>query len=195
MKSVFSGPVTNHFSPFRTHSASGRIAHGGGADAPGVGSGLGLGDGVAPRSLAAQARIEVARALLGVAMDEHVVGIGHERPEAARRLAELLVDEDLLEDRPALSPVGGREGAAGQAGRDRSLAQLGAVVGRDPPAGPLQGLLPRLELLDHEAARSVAQVLLRWRQGEVHGSLVAPSIDRAGARPSVRRALRCGLGP
>ena len=94
--------------------------------------------------------------------------------------------------------VGGRESAppARPAAIDRS-PQRGAVVGGDTSAGPLQRLLPRLELLDDEAARSVAEVLLRWRQGEVHGSLVAPSIDACRgttvgqARPPVRaRSLR-----
>ncbi len=133
--------------------------------------------------------------MLGVAVDEHVVGIGHERPEAAGRLAELLVDEDLLEDRPAVPAVGGGKGATGQASCDRSLSELGAVLGRDTPSGTLQRLLPGLELVDHETASSVAQVFLRWRQGEVHGSLVAPSIGRAQARPSVRRGLRCWRDP
>ena len=174
--------------------AGGGVVHGGCLDRAGVGPGAGLGDGVAARALAAQAGLEVAPALLGVAMDEDVVGVRHEGPQAAGHLAVLLVDDDLLGHRPTLAAVLARERAARQPGLD-ARRRSSALRRRHPAAGALYVSLEGLQDVDDEAARSLAQILLRWRQGEVHGPLVAPSIDRAEARPSVRRALRCGLDP
>ena len=128
MKSVSSGPVTNHFSPLRTYSpvAASRTAVA--REGPGVGAGAVLGDRVAARALAAQARLEVARALLRRRQwTQRVVGARDVRPQAAGRLAELLVDEDLLERRsspgrrpPAASePPWSRASMRGRAGSGR----------------------------------------------------------------------------
>ena len=111
-----------------------RVADGGGRQGPRIGAGAGLGDGVAAEALAAQRRLQVAPALLGVAVDERVVGARDERPRPAGRLAELLVDEDLLDGRPALAAGLDRQRAADQPGRDARR--------RGPRPGPRAGSRP-----------------------------------------------------
>ena len=150
MKSVSSGgPVTNHFSPLRTYSpvAASRTAVA--CERPRVGAGVRLGDRVAAEPLAAQARLEVAAALVGVGVDQGVVGARDERPQPAGRLAELLVDEDLLEGRPALAAELDREASRRAAGR-RSPRCFSVVPGsrREPAAGALELGLERLEDVD-----------------------------------------------
>ena len=58
--------------------------------------------GVAAVALTPERRIEVPAALLIVGVDERVVGTRDEPPQAARDLAELLVDEHLVQRAPAL---------------------------------------------------------------------------------------------
>ena len=54
-------------------------------------------------------------------MDERVVCTGDERPEAACHLAELLVHDDLFDDRPALAAEVSRQAPTMQARLDRGL--------------------------------------------------------------------------
>ena len=70
----------------------GGVADGGRAEGASIGAGLVLRDRVTPGALAAQARVEIAPALLSVGMDQHVVRARDVRPEAAGGLPELLVD-------------------------------------------------------------------------------------------------------
>ena len=145
-----------------------RVTDRGGAERSGVRAGLVLGDRVAPRALAAQARVEVAPPLVGVRMEQDVVGARDVRPQAARGLAELLVDEDLLEDRPALTADRPRQRTAMEPGLDRGRPDRVPPVTRHPPAGPLEFGLSRLELVLDERACPGLEFELGWRQGEVH---------------------------
>ena len=158
-----------------------------------VRAGAVLGDRVAPRALAAHRRVEVARPLLGVAMDQGVVRPRDVRPQAARALPELLVDQHLLERRPALPAERHRERAAVEPGLDRGLADRGAPVARDAAVRRLELGLARLEDLADERAGPRLELELRRGQGEVHrreGCATPPGSRRTrrGARDAAPRA-------
>ena len=155
--------------------AGGRVTHGGRLDRASVGPGAGLGDGIAARALAAQARLEVAPALLRIAVHEDVVGIGHEGPQAAGHLAVLLVDDDLLGDRPALAAVLARERATREPGLDAQAPELARLRRRQSTTGAFDVALERLQDLDHEAPRALAQGRLGRSQGELHGLSLRPA--------------------
>ena len=145
MKSVSDGPVTNHFSPLRTYSAGRRVLDGGRGQRARVRALARLGDRVAAVALAAQAGLEVAATLLGRAVHEDVVGARDEAPQAAGRLAQLLVDEDLLQRRPALAADRRRQAAAVEASLDgRPLELADGLVG-ERAAVALELGLERLE--------------------------------------------------
>ena len=130
-----------------------RVADGGRAQGAGVGAGAVLGDRVAPRALAAQRRLEVAPALLGVGVEQDVVGARDVRPQAAGRLAELLVDEHLLErpTSPARRPRPGSEPPWSRASIAAAPDRV-APVARDAAAGALELDLARLEDVPDERA-------------------------------------------
>ena len=78
-----------------------------------------LGHRVGVVQLAAQGRPQLAVDLLGRAVGEHVVG-GRDVPrERVGRAAELLLDEEPLDVRPALAAVLARVQAAGEPARER----------------------------------------------------------------------------
>ena len=62
------------------------------------------------------------------------------------------MDEDLLEDGPALAAELARERPAVEPGVDRRALQLVAGRRREPPAGPLELGLDRLEDVDDVGA-------------------------------------------
>ena len=183
MKSVLSGPVTNHFSPLRTQS--GAVADGGRLERPRVGAGVRLGDRVGAEPLAPEARLEVSPALVGIGVREDLVRARDEAPQAAGDLAVLLVDEHLLEHRPAAAAHGHRQLAAGEPGLDREPPQLRAALGREPAARPLELDLERLEHVDDEPSGVLAQRLLgrRQRRGPRPRGLSRPRPPRAAVRP------------
>ena len=121
------------------------------------------------RSLAPQAGLQVVVPLLDVAVHERVVAAGDQAPEPTRDLPELLVDEDLLEERPALAADLSREAAAVQVGLDGPGLDLAGDVGLDPATARLEFDLERAEDLTSEAARSILQLELSGAQREVHG--------------------------
>ena len=145
-----------------------RVADRAGAERPGVGAGSILGDRVAPRALATQGRVEVAPALVRVGMEQDVVGARDVRPEAAGRLAELLVDEDLLDDRPALAARVDRHRAAVEPRRDRGAPDRIAPIARHPAARPLELGLARLELVADERPSARLELELGGRERQVH---------------------------
>src|SRR4029453_15802766 len=107
-------------------------------------AGVRLRDRVAAVALATERRVEVAGPLRRVAMDERVVGTGDGAPEPARPLAELLVDDDLVERAPALAPDARREASAVEVRGDRpSLDAPDDLVG-EAAAAPLERELERL---------------------------------------------------
>ena len=69
------------------------------------------------------------------------------------------MDEDLLDMSSPAAALDG-EAAAGEPGLDASLAQLGALLGPERAPAPLELDLQRLEHLDDEPPRSLAQRLL-----------------------------------
>jgi len=146
MKSVSSGPVTNHFSPLRIHSP------------------------VAPSRTAVASRFRASEpALFRLAVHEDVVAARHVRPEPARDLPELLVDEDLLEHRPALPADLGRHRSAVEVRGDRGPPDVVAPLARYAPAGPLELQLSGLQHLAHEPARPIPKRELARGEGQVHG--------------------------
>ena len=122
-----------------------RVADGRGLQRASVRPRAVLGDGIAPRSLAAQARLQVATALVSVGVEQDVVGARHVRPQAARRLPELLVDEHLFDDRPTLPPDLDGERSAVEAGLDRGAPDRVAPIARDAAVGAFELDLARLE--------------------------------------------------
>ena len=190
MKSVLSGPVTNHFSPLSTQPVA--VADRRGLEGPGVGAGVRLGDRVRAEPLAAEARLEVAPALVGVGVGEDLVRAGDEAPQAARDLAVLLVDEHLLEHRPAAAADRHRQLAARQPGLDRQPPELRATLRRELAAGALELHLERLEDVDDEPPRVVAQRRLGLREREVHD--LRPSAA-CGRRSGRRVPSRCRRAP
>jgi hypothetical protein len=73
------------------------------------------------------------------------------------------VDEDLVEDRPALAAQFDREWTTVEARLDRPSADL-PPGRRVEAAGALEGDLERLEDLDREPARPLAKLELGRRQ-------------------------------
>src|SRR4029077_19160434 len=124
--------------PVEYPAPGGRVADRGRCEGPRVGTRARLGDRIAARAFPAQARLEVALALAGVAQGEDVVHARHVGPQAAGDLSELLLDDDLLHRRPGEAAERRRQVAADQAGRDRPGAQLAALLGGELPARPLE---------------------------------------------------------
>ncbi len=102
----------------------GLVSHRGRRERSGVGAGGLLGDGVAAGPLAAERGIEVPLALLRRRVDQRVVGAGDVRPEPTRDLAQLLMNDHLLQDRPALATDLPRQRAALKSGLDRGVAKV-----------------------------------------------------------------------
>ena len=99
-----------------------------------VRAGVGLGDRVGVVELPAQRRLQVALDLLRRPAREHVVGARNVPRERVRRAAELLLDEEPLELRPALAAVLASVQAAAQPGLDRlALDPLPSSSGICPP--------------------------------------------------------------
>ena len=80
------------------------------------------------------------------------------RPEAAGDLAQLLVDDHLLDRRPAAPPDGHGEVAGIEAGGDRLGRDLADDVAGKPAAGLLAGQLVRLQDVDDEAPGALAEL-------------------------------------
>ncbi len=181
------------------------IADGRRRQRPGVRAGARLRDGVGAEPLTSQRRLQVSLALLRIGVGEHLVGAGDERPQPAGDLAVLLVDEHLLEDRPALAADLDRQLAARQPGLDRGPPQLPGPLRREPAAGLLELDLDRLEHLDDEPPGAVAQRLLGGRQRQVHRPLRIsagrrhpgrwPGRRHRCRRPSWRGSQRRARGP
>ena len=136
----------------------------------GVGTRVVLGDRVAAGALAPQARIEVPPPLLRVAMDQRVVATRNVRPQTARHLPELLVDEHLLEHAPALAADLLRERAAVQVRLDRRATEVVAPVAGHTPVGALELDFARLQDVADEAPGTVLELELGRRQRQVHGA-------------------------
>ena len=171
------------------------VVHGGRFERASIRPGAGLGDGVAAVALAAQARFEVAAPLVGVAMDQRVVAARDEAPEAARHLAELLVDQDLLEQRPALAADLLREAAAVEAGVDGLRLDVSGDVGVEAAAGGLEPDLERLEDLAREPPRSILERELVRAQRQVHRGQDGARGGTAPPRCSRARDAGKGRGP
>ena len=196
MKSVSSGPVTNHFSPLRTYSPVARVADGGGAQGPGIGAGAVLGDRVAPRALAAQRRLEVAPALLGVAR-----GSGRCRRPGCTTTARRSTGRAARGRGPARRPTSParrpRPGTSRRAAGPRSPPRrIGSPQSRgDPPAGAFE-LEPRAAGGRRGRTRGRAPGA---RAGRASGSGPSRPRMRHRARTLVRRvagrgtAYRTGL--
>jgi hypothetical protein len=101
-------------------------------------------------------------------MHEGVVGARDERPQATGRLAELLVDDDLLEDRPALAADVGRERPGDEARFGRRLADPASGLGAEVPTRALEFELERLKNLTREATRSILELELSGAERQVH---------------------------
>src|SRR5215212_8365879 len=112
-----------------------------------VRTGARLRDRVAPGALAAKRRLEVPGALRRRGVDQGVVRAGDVRPEATRHLAELLVDEDLLQRRPALAADRLRKRSTMQPGLDGGPPEVAALLPRQAAVRPLELVLERLEHL------------------------------------------------
>src|SRR4029078_1560619 len=169
------------------------VTLGGGGQPAGVGARVRLGDGVASEALAAHAWLEVATTLIGVGVDQGVVGAGDERPEPARRLAKLLVDDHLVDGAPRLAAKLARERSAVQSRVDRRALQLISGRRREPPTGSLELGFEGLEVVDDVGARPRLQVELIGREAEVHG----PRMTRrpaASAKPPGSRDAPEALG-
>ena len=136
----------------------------------GVGARGVLGDRVAAGALAAQTRIEVPPPLLRVAMDQRVVATRNVRPQTARHLPELLVDEHLLEHAPALAAELLRERAAVQVRLDRRATEVVAPVAGHTPVGALELDFARLQDVTDEPPGTVLELELGRRQRQVHGA-------------------------
>ena len=83
-------------------------------------------------------------------------------------LAELLVDEDLLEHRPALTADLLREAAAVKSRVDRLRLDVAGDVRVDPATRGLETDLERLEDLAREPSRSILERELVRAQRQVH---------------------------
>ena len=83
-------------------------------------------------------------------------------------LAELLVDEHLLEHRPSLTADLDRQRAAVEAGLDRRRADRRAPCRAASGRRPLELDLERLEDLAHERAGARLELELVGRQSQVH---------------------------
>ena len=148
--------------------AGGGVEDGGRRERPGVRALARLRDRVRAVALAAEARVQVAGALLRRAVDERVVGPGDERPQAAGRLAQLLVDDDLLDRGPALAASAAWQAAAVEPEVDGDPLQL---LGRRvvEASVALELRLERLEVVDDVGSGAIAELGLGRGGREVHG--------------------------
>ena len=115
-------------------------------------------------------------------MEQDVVGAGHVRPQAAGDLAELLVDDHLLEHGPALAADVLRQRAGVEVGLDRDAPELVADRLGQHAVVTLELLLVRLQHLLGVASGTLAQLDQLGGEGEVHVSMVARGMDRRAAR-------------
>ncbi len=139
------------------------------AHAARVGTGALLGDGEAIKALAAAARQQVARALRRRAVLQRDRGLPRRAPNAAGRLAELLVDQHLLEQAEPLPAVlarmvdrvepGGENLAVDR--RENRLRQVAVLLDRH---------LVREELRLGEFAGPLLQGAIGLREVKIHGS-------------------------
>ena len=177
----------------------GGVADGGRAEGASIGAGLVLRDRVTPGALAAQARVEIAPALLSVGMDQHVVRARDVRPEAAGGLPELLVDQHLLQNRPALSAHRTRQGAAVESSPDGRPADRVPPIAWDPAVRALEFDFAWLEHIAHEAAGTRLELELGVGEGQVHlakdappGPRLADRVADLGTRRSQRNVKKAG---
>ena len=155
-----------------------------------VGARLGLREALAPDLVGVEDRLQVALLLLvGAVGDDHRAA--HRQAEhvgRARRLqARGLADEDrLLDHRRAAAAVLLRPGDAGPTG----LVQL--VLPLAPEGDHLVeaalGLGPGVVLLE-PGADLVAELLLGWREGQVHRRAAYRGTGRAASRPLLKALL------
>ena len=141
-----------------------------------IGPGLGLGHRVRVAALAAQRRRHVALELLGRRVGPDVVDIGHVPVQAVGAAAELLVDEEPLEHRPALAAALHVDPAAVQPGGDRLALDLVDRLDRQPPQRQLGRNLERDQHVFDEPLRAIAQLTL----------VVGQRIGSLGCRHTVR---------
>ena len=204
MKSVSSGPVTNHFSPLRTYSpvAASRTAVA--ARVAGVGAGAVLGDRVAAGALAAQrtgrgsARAARRRSGSGRCRRPGCTTTGRRSTGRAARGR----GPARWPTSPARRP---RAAASRRAGRPRSRPDGSvAPVARHAPVGALELELERLEHVADERAGARLELELGRGQGQVHRgqgcrqpvAAVRPQSSRAGrGRGRRARISPAGRGP
>ena len=138
-------------------------------------------------------RVEVAPALVGVAVDQDVVGARDVRPEAAGRLPELLVDERPARARtsPGRRPRPGSEPPCSRASIAAAPDRV-APVARDAPAGPLELDLERLEDVAHERAGARLELELGRGEGQVHARKDAAPVGDAHAVAAAGRGAAGG---
>ena len=101
-------------------------------------------------------------------MDERVVAARDQPPQPTGDLAELFVDQDLLEKGPALTAELEREAAAVQVRRDRLRLHIAGDHWVDAAARRLEIHLQRLEDLADERTRTRLERQLVRAQREVH---------------------------
>ena len=95
------------------------------------------------------------------------------------------MDEDLLEDRPALSTGFDRQGAAVQPSRDRRRPDRLAPVPWHSPGRPLEFDLARLKLVANERAGTGLELEVVAGEGQIHAVKDA-SLGRPRAGPVAR---------
>jgi hypothetical protein len=120
-------------------------------------------------------------------MHQGVVGARDEGPEATGRLTELLVNHDLLEDRPALATDFGRQRATDEARIDRRLADRPSGLRIQAAAASLEVKLERLEDVARELTRSILELELSGAERQVHRG-------KDGARDKPSRRAVAGRG-
>ena len=149
-------------------------------EGPGIGSGTVFRDRIRARPFAAQARVEIPGALLGRAVDQRVVGARDERPQPAGGLPELLMDQHLLEDRPALATKLVWERATLKARVERRTPDLHAPRPGDATTETLELRLAGSEDVFDESAGSRLERKLVGCKGQIH---CARRMRHAATRP------------
>ena len=109
-------------------------------------------------------------------------------------LAELLVDQHLLEHGPALPAGLDGEGPALQPRLDGGCPDRIAPVARDVPAGPLELDLARLEDVAHERLGARLELELGGGEGQVHRAKDAAPGRREAYDVAGRETVRDCVG-
>jgi hypothetical protein len=134
---------------------------------------------------------------------QRVVAAGDVAPQAARGLAQLLVDQDLLQGTPALAPRRLRQVAAPEVGLDRAPLDLPDGLGREGAAVALELGLVRLQDVRDEGAGPLAELELPGGEIQIHaaqcGGRDAPGAmgrdARDGRSPVACQSLIPGIPP